>query len=465
MSSAAFFSSSLHLLVSLLCNGPSAWQKVIDAMSFGYSISDFVALVQIAHKTYRNCQKAGPEYVEIARETRSLHSVLKILRTESKSSESIVFKQDAGSAAELLSIMRGCETVLGDIDGTLTKYTGLDPQSGAAGAGAGAGKKLWHKIRFGSKIDELKVIRGKLIAHTSTLAVLLDTMQLKATGQLGTQMKMGFAELKNDFEAMREQVLATIIRERAKHRYGSLLSLSSLSTYDGDNKETWIEFRRELISKGFWSQTLDRHKDVLISYMMKLEKSGILDKASQASSTSDPQHVPWWTKHMFMETINSLPDLELPEIADPESKVATTRAARETGKVTGSPPAQARISTSLQQGTYPQANESSLNLAGVQDAGPGIAIDASAKQVKREQSSCTWSGIINHHGKSLFTLQSPLPCRRRYPESPPNFQRSLTVKGHYLVQPAACMNQLPTNPIRPYMPRLQSLGVQAIHNL
>jgi hypothetical protein len=247
----------------------------------------------------------GPEYVEIARETRSLHSVLKILRTESKSSESIVVKQDAGSAAELLSIMRGCETVLGDIDGTLTKYTGLDPQSGAASAGAGAGKKLWHRIRFGSKIDELEVIRCKLIAHTSTLAVLLDTMQLEATGQLGTQMEMGFSELKNDFEAIREEVLATIIRERAKHRYGSLLSLSSLSTYDGDNKETWIEFRRELISKGFRSQTLDRHKDVLISYMMKLEKSGILDKASQASSTSDPQHVPWWTKHIFMETINS----------------------------------------------------------------------------------------------------------------------------------------------------------------
>jgi hypothetical protein len=283
-------------------------------MSFGYSVGEFVALAQLAHKTYRNCQKAGDEYVEIARETRSLHSVLKILRTESKSSKSVIFNQDLGSAAELLSTIRGCRTVLNEIDGTLAKYEGLNPDNGAASIGAG--KKLWHKVRFGSKVEELGVIRGKLIAYTSMLSVLLDTMQLKATGQLGTMMETGFAELKGDFEAMRNEVLATVIRERARHRYGSLLSLSSLSTYNGDNKETWISFRRELIGKGFQSQTLDRHKDVLIAYMMKLEKSGLLDKAAQTSYASHAQQMPWWTKHMFTETVNSFTDLQLLGRAD-----------------------------------------------------------------------------------------------------------------------------------------------------
>jgi hypothetical protein len=268
-------------------------------MSFGYSVGDFVALVQLAHKTYRNCQKAGDEYVEIARETRSLHSVLKILCTESKSSKSVVFKQDLESAAELLSITRGCRTVLDEIGGTLAKYEGLNPNNGAASVGAG--KRLWHKFRFGWKVEELGFIRSKLIAYTSTLSVLLDTMQLKATGQLDTKMETGFAELKGDFEAMRNEVLATIIHERARHRYGSLLSLSSLSTYDGDNKETWISFRGELIGKGFRSQTIDRHRDVLIAYMMKLEKSGLLDKAAQVSGASYKQQTPWWTKHVFME--------------------------------------------------------------------------------------------------------------------------------------------------------------------
>jgi hypothetical protein len=80
------------------------------------------------------------------------------------------------------------------------------------------------------------------------------------------------------------EVLATITRERARYRYGSLLSLSSLSTYDSDNKETWISFRQELIGKGFRSQTLDRYRDVLIAYMMEQEKSGLLEMESVVPS-------------------------------------------------------------------------------------------------------------------------------------------------------------------------------------
>jgi hypothetical protein len=103
--------------------------------------------------------------------------------------------------------------------------------------------------------------------------------------------------------------------------------------------------------------------------------------------------------------------LELSEIADPESEVPTTRAARETGKAPGSPPAQAIISTSLQQGTYQQANASPLNLAGVQDAGPGIVIDASSKQVKRERERQPYvegynesSRKVSVHASKLFTM-------------------------------------------------------------
>lgn len=344
-------------------------------MSFGYSVGDFVAIVQLAHKTYRNCQKAGPEYVEIARETRSLHSVLKILRTESKSSESVIFKRGARSAAELLSTIRGCHTVLNDIDGTLAKYEGLDPGSGVGGA-AGAGKKLWQKIRFGSKVDELGVIRGKLITYTSMLSVLLDTMQLKATGQLGTQIETGFVELKNDFEAMRKEVLTTIVQERAKHRYGSLLSLSSLSTYDGDNKETWVEFRRELIGKGFRSQTLDKHRDVLIAYMMKLEKSGILDKVTQASSASHPGQAPWWTKHMFVETINLMPEFEfeLSEASVPKVGL-TTSVGPEKARERSPSPNRAKLGTSQQQGIRLDIVDSASSLAAAKDTGSQNNID------------------------------------------------------------------------------------------
>jgi hypothetical protein len=161
-------------------------------------------------------------------------------------------------------------------------------------------------------------------------------------------MESSFAELRGDFESLRKEVLATIVQERAKHRYGSLLSLSTVSTYDGDNTETWISFRRELIGKVFRSQTLDRHKDVLIAYMMKLEKSGLLDKVAQASNASPKQQTPWWTKHLFMETIVSLPDLEVSEEANKVAKVTTAQSSEDATKQPGSSSTRTRLSTSWQ---------------------------------------------------------------------------------------------------------------------
>jgi hypothetical protein len=136
-------------------------------------------------------------------------------------------------------------------------------------------------------------------------------MQLKATGGLRTTIETGFAEIRGDFAEMRREILATAIRERIGHRHGSLLSLSSLSTFDGENKDTWRSFRRDLLKKGFRSRTLDRHRDVLIAYMMKIDQSGLLDKAAQASKHPELMHNPWWTKKAFMETIQSLSDLQL----------------------------------------------------------------------------------------------------------------------------------------------------------
>jgi hypothetical protein len=53
-------------------------------MSFGFSAGDFILLAQISHKTFRNCQAAGDECLQMAREVRCLHSVLRTLRAESQ---------------------------------------------------------------------------------------------------------------------------------------------------------------------------------------------------------------------------------------------------------------------------------------------------------------------------------------------------------------------------------------------
>ncbi|KAL5329534.1 hypothetical protein ACEPPN_003048 [Leptodophora sp. 'Broadleaf-Isolate-01'] len=261
-------------------------------MSFGSSVGDIILLIQLAHKNYRNCKEAGGEYIEIAREVRSLHSVLRTVRDEAERKDSLIFNAGPGKTKELTEIADGCKGVLEGIDALLTKYHGLAPDSTEVGKAS----KLWQRFRFGTEIEDLGKLRWKIITYTSTLAVLVDSINLKATervgdiaGRIENQMETGFAEMHDRlerFEDMRKAVLFIATRARASQRYQAMESVLSLSTYADDDKEVWRQFRSQLVSLGFKSDSLDRHMEVLKAYMMKLDQTGVLDEAVEQSGST-----------------------------------------------------------------------------------------------------------------------------------------------------------------------------------
>ncbi|PMD47017.1 hypothetical protein L207DRAFT_506085 [Hyaloscypha variabilis F] len=267
-------------------------------MSFGYSVGDCILLLQLARTQYKNCVAAGDEYNEIAREVKSLYSILKILKDEAEKPESPLLRNDTKSTQELVSATEGCKYILEDLQTLLAKYEGLL----ADGEAVSGTRKLWHKIRFGSKIQWLGDFRAKIITYTSTISVLLDAMQLNATGRLEDKVDAGFANMMDNFISMKKAILDEVIKARSQQRGRSTVSLLSLSTYNEDDKEVWREFRRELIAKGFNSRKLDHHKDVLKSYILKLEQCGVLDQLKLPAN----ENAPWWTKHAFLKTTDTL---------------------------------------------------------------------------------------------------------------------------------------------------------------
>ena len=270
-------------------------------MSFGYSIGDFIQLIQLARRSYRNCKEAGGEYLEIASVVRSLYSVLKTVREEAERSDSVLFNNDSKAISEVSVIADGCRGVLEDIESLLQKYHALGPD----GPESSAPKRLWHRIRFGGELEELGKYRGKIITYTSMLAVHLDSVQIKATGRVENKVD----EVLGRFEDMRKAVLEIATKARAAQRFGSVTSvdsLLSLSTYAEDDKAVWRRFRSELIARGFRSEALDRHMDVLKAYMMRLDQSGVLDHAVTGLGSSQQ---PWWTKNFFRLTNTSLPGI------------------------------------------------------------------------------------------------------------------------------------------------------------
>jgi len=107
-----------------------------------------------AHKTFRNCQNAGLEYIEVSRVVRNLHIVLRALPTEPQKTESNVFKQDTSTKDELLATANSCKYVFGKLGFILAKY-----ESPGVNRKAGSATKIWQRLRFGSKIEYLDNIR------------------------------------------------------------------------------------------------------------------------------------------------------------------------------------------------------------------------------------------------------------------------------------------------------------------
>lgn len=110
---------------------------------------------------------------------------------------------------------------------------------------------MWDKIQFGSnEMDQLGTIRVKLISHKTSLTLFLDTIQLRESGKMATTLE--------DHSEQLDMILDKVdaIAARMSQKSGG----SVMSTYSDDDKEVWKDFRRELVTEGFSSSVLQKHK-------------------------------------------------------------------------------------------------------------------------------------------------------------------------------------------------------------
>jgi hypothetical protein len=94
-------------------------------------------------------------------EVRCLHSVLRTVRELAERPDSPIKRQERTTRAQLTSCANGCKNVLDDLDYLLAKYTTLNGEGKSS-----VRKMVWQHFRFGSKINELGVVRGKLITYS-----------------------------------------------------------------------------------------------------------------------------------------------------------------------------------------------------------------------------------------------------------------------------------------------------------
>ena len=144
------FSSSSHVTGVTLSASLEEAKSTI--MSLGFSASDIVLCVRLAHKVWREARDAANDFRNIATEVASFQLVLEEVQ------ESILERQiDQSKEKELGELLHGCHNVLIDLQQLLARYRSLGTQS----------KRAWDRIRFGQA--PIERIRSRLISNTSLL--------------------------------------------------------------------------------------------------------------------------------------------------------------------------------------------------------------------------------------------------------------------------------------------------------
>ncbi len=127
-------------------------------MSFGYSVSDCLAVGQLCWKVYKKCKDSPGNYAELSSEVGALHNVI-------KETEELLSEQDLTSEqkVKLATSRQGCEEVLEDLDGLLVKYESLGTNS----------RRTFDRMGFGMK--DTNSVRLRLISNVSMLNAFNNT--------------------------------------------------------------------------------------------------------------------------------------------------------------------------------------------------------------------------------------------------------------------------------------------------
>lgn len=220
-------------------------------MSFGFSVTDILTLVQLTSRTYNGWKNACGEYTRITGELGVLEMILVRVEAEAKSPTSL-FKRDPEDLRHWDALSKECKAAVTELDDVLQKYKSLGTNR----------RKNWDRIRMSNRnFDEL---RRRLATSTAAISAFISVLGLSSQGRLENDV---FPEL-----------LSRVDNLAAQMRAGKCSIRSSLTTYDDDDKEVWREFRRDLINSGFRSAAVRKYAAALKTYIGQLHRNGALDE-------------------------------------------------------------------------------------------------------------------------------------------------------------------------------------------
>ncbi|KAI1661134.1 hypothetical protein F4813DRAFT_378815 [Daldinia decipiens] len=134
-------------------------------MSFGFSIGDFLAVIELASKVRKEFAGAPSQFQEISAEIRSLMIILQDVEDDDDISNQELSDEQKRNLGEFTS---SCQRVLDDLRKAISKYDTL----GSEQHGIKRGKRVWERLRWDA--SEIRDFRSRI---TSNIQLLVSFQQ------------------------------------------------------------------------------------------------------------------------------------------------------------------------------------------------------------------------------------------------------------------------------------------------
>ncbi|KAK5120815.1 hypothetical protein LTR85_005882 [Meristemomyces frigidus] len=223
-------------------------------MSFGFSPSDVITLINLVTKTYKGWKGACGEYADVTVSLHALRIIIERIHDEACRPRSVLVR-NSKDAKDLKDVLSNAQLTVRELHAIVERYKSLGLKKSR--------QSNWERICLGVK--SLDGLRLKLSQHVSTVASYLEAVGLGSLARIETGLDV-LPEIKRTVDALAADI-------RLGRREGSVMT-----TYEDDEKEVWKQFRRELIGEGMKSSFVHRHKPMIRSYLLGLAEKGLLEE-------------------------------------------------------------------------------------------------------------------------------------------------------------------------------------------
>jgi hypothetical protein len=253
-------------------------------MSFGFSLSDVVALAELTTTAYQSWRDAPRDYAQVTTTLQSLtitlHRVHQHFHKDSSGLEWVSdehFERQAAVRADLAEVVVGC-------NGTVAKLYAIAEQCKSLSGGQW---RIRDRIRMATK--DVNSLVAQLTPHMSILSNFLLAVEMDSIGRSMDSLPAILKEaLPNALKSALPVALGNLFDAVSDDKRSARDSI--LSTYGPeDNKRAWKDLRGQLRQAGISDADIQKHSARLMDFMqsvMSEETNGVPVNAADSEDVN-----------------------------------------------------------------------------------------------------------------------------------------------------------------------------------